>query len=126
MLESRVLQIPISQTAGGRYIPIGMRGGETQSKSETARLSHSLIGLPGKEQRHLANKSAHQATGQQMKHKSGVRYANVIQVIQVDSRVGKGTNDDPVRVITEYWSLDGQLLARVDKYELPEIDNDEK
>lgn len=40
--------------------------------------------------------------------------AKVIQVIVTTiGRRGDGL-DDPIRVITQYWSMDGQLLATVD------------
>lgn len=43
--------------------------------------------------------------------------ASVIQVIQTNIlRRGKGVENDPIRVITQYWSLDGRLLAEVDPY----------
>lgn len=43
--------------------------------------------------------------------------ASVIQVIQTNIlRRGKGVENDPVRVITQYWSLDGRLLAELDPY----------
>jgi hypothetical protein len=40
----------------------------------------------------------------------------VIQVIETTlTRRGSGkSEDDPIRVITQYWSLDGELLAEVD------------
>lgn len=44
-----------------------------------------------------------------MKAKSGS--AQVIEVIEVKTTAGKGTETDPYRIITEYWSKDGQLLA---------------
>lgn len=38
-----------------------------------------------------------------------------IEVIETTlTRRGKGSGNDPVRVITQYWSLDGKLLAEVD------------
>ncbi len=37
--------------------------------------------------------------------------AKVIQVIEVMSNIGKGTEADPNRVVIELWSLDGNLLA---------------
>lgn len=43
--------------------------------------------------------------------------AEVIQVIRTTlTRRGDG-KDDPIRVITHYWTLDGQLLAEVDPCE---------
>lgn len=43
-------------------------------------------------------------------------YARVIQVVETTlERRGEGKNaEDPIRVITQYWSLDGELLAEVD------------
>lgn len=43
--------------------------------------------------------------------------ARVIQVIEttLDMR-GKGVNGDPVRRVTQYWTLDGKLLAEVDPW----------
>lgn len=43
-------------------------------------------------------------------------YARVIQVVETTlERRGSGKDDsDPIRVITQYWSLDGELLAEVD------------
>ncbi|TQR97323.1 carboxypeptidase [Paenibacillus ottowii] len=44
----------------------------------------------------------------------------VIQVIETTlTRRGDGKNS-PVRVITQYWSMDGQLLWEKDPYELCE------
>lgn len=41
--------------------------------------------------------------------------ARLIQVIQTDLLVrGKGTEDDPMRRITQYYSIDGELLAEND------------
>ena len=41
----------------------------------------------------------------------GSRSVKLIEVIEVNTCVGKGTVDDPKRIITEYWSEDGVLLA---------------
>jgi len=42
--------------------------------------------------------------------------ARVIQVIETElEKRGTGDDvDDPVRIIKQYWSLDGKLLAEVD------------
>ena len=46
--------------------------------------------------------------------------ARVIQVIETTiERRGAGVQDDPVRVITQYWTLDGVLLAEVDPCRRP-------
>lgn len=49
----------------------------------------------------------------------GSRSAEVINVIAVRTVIGTGTEADPNRVITEYWSLKGELLAVND----PEINS---
>ena len=41
----------------------------------------------------------------------GTDKARVIRVIVTESLLGRGTADDPVSIITQYWSLDGKLLA---------------
>jgi len=42
----------------------------------------------------------------------GIDSAQVVEVIRTKSLIGAGTEEDPVRVITQYWSFDGKLLAR--------------
>lgn len=37
--------------------------------------------------------------------------ARTVEVIEVLTVAGAGTEEDPKRVITEYWSKDGTLLA---------------
>ena len=37
--------------------------------------------------------------------------AQIVEVIEVKTVKGKGTDKDPMRIIVEYWSKDGQLLA---------------
>lgn len=44
----------------------------------------------------------------------GTDSAKVIQVIVTESVVGRGTEEDPTRSILQYWSLNGELLAKVD------------
>ena len=46
----------------------------------------------------------------------GANSARVIKVIEVVMRAGKGTEEDPNRLVTQYWSLDGKLLATVDSF----------
>ena len=44
-----------------------------------------------------------------------VQMAQKMEVIKTVARYGKGqTKEDPVRLITQYWTLDGKLLATVD------------
>ncbi len=43
--------------------------------------------------------------------------AILVEVIQVKSVRGKGlAPDDPIRVITQYWSKEGELLAERDPH----------
>lgn len=44
-------------------------------------------------------------------HPERVDSAKVIQVIQTVSRIGTGSEKDPNRFVTRFWSLDGELLA---------------
>lgn len=37
--------------------------------------------------------------------------ARVIQVIEVDQTIGRGTDENPFRILRYYWSFDGDLLA---------------
>ena len=41
--------------------------------------------------------------------------ARVIQVIEMTiARRGEGKESDPVRIVTQYWTLDGSLIVEVD------------
>ncbi|KKL57922.1 hypothetical protein LCGC14_2230580 [marine sediment metagenome] len=40
--------------------------------------------------------------------------AKLVQVIQVETLRGAGTEDDVARLVTQYWSKDGVLLAEND------------
>jgi hypothetical protein len=49
------------------------------------------------------------------------RTAKKIEVIVTTAIYGKGDSDgDPVRLVTQYWSLDGYLLAVMDPTEKDE------
>lgn len=43
-----------------------------------------------------------------------MRRAEVMQVIRTNLLVRGDGKGDPLRVITQYWSLDGELLAEID------------
>jgi hypothetical protein len=43
-----------------------------------------------------------------------VAEARVIQVIEVKSPCGRGTEDDPNRIVTQLFSFDGKLIAEED------------
>jgi hypothetical protein len=49
-----------------------------------------------------------------------VRSAKTIEVIEVISTTGHGLEDDPYRTITQYFALDGKLLAERDSLIDPE------
>jgi len=44
----------------------------------------------------------------------GTDSAKVIEVIETKAMKGTGVQTDPVRIVTQYWSLDGKLLAECD------------
>lgn len=57
--------------------------------------------------------------------KSNVDEVRVIQVVQVKSITGDGTGEpghSPIRQIKEYFTLDGELLARVDPWKPKECE----
>ena len=39
------------------------------------------------------------------------RSVQLVEVVEVKTAAGKGTEDNPCRIVTEYWSKDGVLLA---------------
>lgn len=44
----------------------------------------------------------------------GTDKAEVIRVIKTTSILGKGTEEDPVRYIYQYWDFEGNLLVQND------------
>ena len=46
----------------------------------------------------------------------GTDIARVILVIETKALRGSGTDDDPVRIVIQYWDFDGNLLAENDCY----------
>ena len=44
----------------------------------------------------------------------GVDSAKVIQVIETRSARGSGSENQPIRIVMQYWSLEGDLLAEND------------
>lgn len=46
----------------------------------------------------------------------GTDSAKVIQVIVTESIEGRGISGDPVRCVLQYWSLEGELLAKCDSF----------
>ena len=49
-----------------------------------------------------------------MERLSGPTEVRVINVIEVKAKKGLGIEKDPVREITQYWDMDGNLLAERD------------
>ena len=43
-----------------------------------------------------------------------VQQVNIVQVIHVRALKGQGCPESPVRMIDQYWSMNGTLLAEVD------------
>ncbi len=46
----------------------------------------------------------------------GVDSARVIHIIETQAARGSGSTDRPSRIVTQYWSLDGELLTTHDPY----------
>ena len=44
-------------------------------------------------------------------NKSGTLEAKVVLVIETKSIKGCGTKDNPMKIVRQYWSLKGELLA---------------
>lgn len=40
----------------------------------------------------------------------------IAKVIEIKAKKGMGTEEDPVREITQYWDLEGNLLIEKDPY----------
>ena len=49
-----------------------------------------------------------------MKRPDGTKSARVMQVIETMAQRGLGTEKDPVRIVTQYWDLEGNFLAETD------------
>lgn len=47
-----------------------------------------------------------------------MKQVEVLQVIRTtNARRGEGVETDPVRILTQYWSMAGDLLFEIDPYE---------
>jgi len=44
----------------------------------------------------------------------GTDSALIIEVIMTQSIMGKGTESDPFRLVTQYWHKNGELIATID------------
>lgn len=49
-----------------------------------------------------------------MQKPNGIKSIRVIQVIESVAEIGTGIEKDPVRIATQYWGMDGVLLAVID------------
>ncbi len=56
----------------------------------------------------------------EMLYPRGVESARVIPVIETKTARGSGIPDQPVRIVTEYWSLKGEKLAESDPIAIQE------
>ncbi|MGN0271633.1 MAG: carboxypeptidase [Lachnospiraceae bacterium] len=57
----------------------------------------------------------------------GTDEARVIQVIETKALRGLGTEEDPVREVTQYWDFEGNFLAEMDtEHCIPVIEHDAK
>jgi hypothetical protein len=54
---------------------------------------------------------------------NGPNSVRIISVIEVKAKRGLGIEEDPVREITQYWDLEGNLLTEIDPY--PYVADDE-
>lgn len=52
--------------------------------------------------------------GEDVNGRDGVLAVRVMVVVEVKAARGSGSAEDPVRVVTEYWSPDGKRLAEAD------------
>ena len=46
--------------------------------------------------------------------RSELESVEVVEVVRVVSRRGKGIEEDPIRLVTSYWAFDGRKLAEDD------------
>lgn len=53
---------------------------------------------------------------QKQTRNSNVDSVTIERVVHVESIFGKGVEGDPVRVIHEYYTMDGKLIVRHDTY----------
>lgn len=51
-----------------------------------------------------------------MRRPNGIKSVKVIPVIETIAEIGTGTEKDPVRMATQYWDMEGILLAVIDPF----------
>ena len=62
-----------------------------------------------------------------MARPDGTKSAKVIQVIETKAKRGLGTEEDPVREVTQYWDFEGNFLAEWDtEHNIPIIEHEAK
>ena len=42
---------------------------------------------------------------------NSIKSVQIIPVIETKSTRGNGTSADPIRIVTQYWTTDGKLIA---------------
>jgi hypothetical protein len=51
-----------------------------------------------------------------MMKQAPTRSVKVIEVVRVEVVIGDGTETHPYRTLTQFWSVDGELLAERDNW----------
>lgn len=54
------------------------------------------------------------------KPEDGCQFAGVVQVILVKCKRGTGLAGDPVRLVNQFWTMDGALIGENDPANAPE------
>ena len=49
--------------------------------------------------------------------RKGLNVPKVIRVIESETTRGEGVEEDPMRIVKQYFTLDGKFLAEFDHYE---------
>ena len=70
-----------------------------------------------KELERMEKKEARMMAAQTVRPR-GTDNARVIRVIETKSLLGRGTADDPSRILRQYWDFNGKLLASSDSVEM--------
>lgn len=43
---------------------------------------------------------------------SGITNVKIVEVIRIETSVGKGTEEDPARIEVQYWDKSGKMLCK--------------
>jgi len=46
-----------------------------------------------------------------------VRSIEKMEVVKTESLCGRGIGEDPMRIVTQYWDMDGKEIARIDAWQ---------